>query len=62
MEKKARGGQGVNPDKAGSRVRDKVKAAKAVSAEEEKIKDKRFSRKENDYASRRQDRAHGNGR
>jgi len=44
VEEKAHSGQGVNPDKAGSRVRDWVTAAKAVSAEEEKNKDKEFSR------------------
>ena len=45
MEEKALSGQGVDPDKAGSRARDKVKAAKAVSAEEETNKDKKFFKK-----------------
>jgi hypothetical protein len=45
VEEKARSGQGVNPDKAGGRARDKVKAAKAVSAEEETNKDKNFFKK-----------------
>jgi len=43
VEGKALSGQGVNPDKA--RSREKVKAAKAVSAEEETNKDKNFFKK-----------------
>ena len=45
MEGKSLSGQGINPDKAGGRARDKVKAAKAVSAEEETNKDKNFFKK-----------------
>lgn len=45
MEEEAHSGQRVDPDKAGSRARDKVKAAKAVSAEEETNKDKGFFEK-----------------
>ena len=45
MEEKALSGQGVDPDKAGSRARDKVKAAKAVPAGEETNKDSKFYKK-----------------
>jgi hypothetical protein len=40
VEEKALSGQGVNPDKARGGAREKVKAAKAVSAEEETNQDK----------------------
>jgi len=42
VEEKARSGQGVNPEKAGSSARDKVKAAKAVPAGEKTNKDSQF--------------------
>jgi hypothetical protein len=45
VEEKALSGQGVNPDKARGGAREKVKAAKAVSAEEETNKDKNFIKK-----------------
>jgi len=45
VEGKALSGQGVNPDKARGRAREKVKAAKAVSVEEETNKDKNFFKK-----------------
>ena len=45
MEEKALSGPGVNPDKARGRAREKVKAAKAVSAEEKTNKDKNFFKK-----------------
>jgi hypothetical protein len=40
VERKALRGQGINPDKVRDRAREKVRAAKAVSAEEETNKDK----------------------
>jgi hypothetical protein len=45
VEGKALSGQGVNPGKARGRAREKGKAAKAVSAEEETNKDKEFFKK-----------------
>jgi hypothetical protein len=45
VEEKALSRQGVSPDKARGRVREKVKIAKADSVGEETIKDKDFFKK-----------------
>jgi hypothetical protein len=47
VEEKTQSGRGlINPDKAGSRARDKVKAAEAAQAKEQiKKKDKRSFKK-----------------
>jgi len=45
VEGKTLSGQGVKPDKARGRARERVKAAKAGSAEEETNKDKNFFKK-----------------
>ena len=45
MEGKTLSGQGVKPDKARGRAREKVKSAKAVSTEEKTNKDKNFFKK-----------------
>lgn len=45
VEEKAHRGRGVEPGKAGSRDRDKVKAAKAVPAGAETNKDSKFYKK-----------------